>query len=69
MPLGREVDLGAGDIVTWGPRYPDGAQPPKLSADVCCGQTASWSKMPLRREVGRASLQRGSLLHVPGDMC
>ena len=33
---------------------PKGVQlPPQFSADVCCGQTAGWIKMPLGREVDR----------------
>ena len=29
-----------------------GAEPPKFSAHVYCGQTAGWIKMPLGMEVG-----------------
>jgi len=51
MPLGREVDLGPGNIVLDG----DPARSPKkghssplhFSAHVYCGQTAGWIKMSL----------------------
>jgi len=52
MPLGKEVDLGAGDILL--DRVPS---PPKrgpaaqFSAHDCCGKTAGWIKMPLGTEV------------------
>jgi len=32
--------------------YPKGAQLPKFSANVCCGQTAAWTKMALGMEIG-----------------
>jgi len=32
--------------------FPKGAQPPKFSANICCGQMAGWIKMPLGRELG-----------------
>jgi len=41
--------------VRWGPSAPQrggGAQQPKLSARVYCGQTAGWITMKLGREVG-----------------
>jgi len=42
--------------VTWGPRIPSpkggGAEPPKFSAHVYCGQTAGWMKLLLGMEVG-----------------
>ena len=40
--------------VRWGPSPPTrkGAEPPKFSAHVCCGQTAEWIKMALGVEVG-----------------
>jgi len=53
-PLGREVDLGPGDIVLDGdpaPLSPKGHSHPLL-AHVCCGQTAGWMKLPLGVEVG-----------------
>ena len=57
LPLGMEV----GDIVLDGdpaPPSPKGAQPPpQFSANVRCGQTAEWTKIPLGMEVG----------HGPGD--
>jgi len=53
MPLGVEVDLSPGHFVL------DWTQPPPLkghsrqfSANVRCGQTAGWTKMPLGMEVG-----------------
>jgi len=52
MPLGREVDLGPGDIaLDADPAPPKGAQPP-FSAHVCCGQMPGWFKMPLGTGVG-----------------
>ena len=40
--------------VRWGPSSPSpkGAQSPKFSANVCCGQTAGWTKMLLGMVVG-----------------
>ena len=54
MPLGREVEVGPGDVVLDGdPAPPKGHSPlPQFSADVCCGQTAGWIKMPLCMVVG-----------------
>ena len=54
IPLSTEVGLSLGDMVLDG--YP--ASPPlkghspQYSANVCCGQTAGWTKMPLGMEVG-----------------
>jgi len=54
MPFGTEVGLGLRDIVLDG----DPASPPlkgrvhQFSANVCCGQTAGWTKMPRGMEVG-----------------
>ena len=48
----RDVDLGSGDIVLDGDQLPQGTQPLPISADVCCGQTAGWIKMPLGTAVG-----------------
>jgi len=52
--LGVEVGLSPGDFV-----FDEDPAPPPLkghsppfSANVCCGQTAGWTKMPLRTEVG-----------------
>ena len=52
MPLGKEVDLGPGDIVLDGnsARPQRGAQHPPFWP-TCCGQTAAWIKMPLGKEV------------------
>jgi len=38
----------------WGPSSPSpkGYSLPQFSAHGCCGQTAGWIKIPLRREVG-----------------
>jgi len=53
--LGMEAGLGLRDIVLdhrWGPSSPSpkGSQcPPQFSANVHCGQTAGWTKMPLGR--------------------
>ena len=42
--------------VRWGPSFPPPPQKgdtnPQFLADVCCGQTAGWIKMPLGMEVG-----------------
>jgi len=40
--------------VRWGlsSSSPKGAEPPNFSANVRCGQTAGWTKMPLGVEVG-----------------
>jgi len=61
MKLGTEVGLGPGHIVLHGDPVPSpkGAQPPQFSAHVCCGQTAGWIKMPLGREVGLGTGDRG----------
>ena len=54
MPVGTEVGLGLRDnVLDW-----DAAPPPlkghshQFSANVRCGQTAGWTKMPLGMEVG-----------------
>jgi len=54
LKLGMQVGLGPGHTVLDGNRlrYPKGAQPPKFSAHICCGQMAAWIKMPLGMEVG-----------------
>ena len=56
MPLGMEVGLGPGDFVLDGDPAPpppkNGAEPPKFSARVYCGQTAGLIKMVLGMEIG-----------------
>ena len=67
MPLGTDVDLSPEDFVLDGdhgykisynhdgdpvPLPKKGAEPPKFSAHVYCGQTAGWIKMPLGTKVG-----------------
>jgi len=50
MALGMEVGLGPGHIVLDGdPALPPlkGHSSPQFSANVRCGQTAGWTKMPL----------------------
>ena len=54
MKLGTQVGLGPGHIVLDGD--PDTPPPkghsPQFSANVYCGQTAAWIKIPLSMEVG-----------------
>jgi len=39
--------------VRWGPSYPSlKGHSPQFSANVRCGQTAGWTKMPLYTEIG-----------------
>jgi len=52
MPLGREIDLGPGDIVLDGDPAHQRDTTPQFSAYICCGQTAGWIKMPLGTELG-----------------
>ena len=55
MPLGTEVNLGAGDVVLDGvaaPPPPKRGTAPRFSVHVCCGQTAGWMNTPLGMEVG-----------------
>jgi len=53
MPLGREVNVGPGDIVLDGdPALAQRGTAPQFSGHVCCGQTAGWIKIPLGVEVG-----------------
>ena len=53
MPLGMEVGFDPGDFVLVGaPLSKKGAEPPKFSADVYCGQTDVWINMVLGMEVG-----------------
>ena len=55
MPLGTEVGLGPGDIMSDGhpapPTERGTAAPAHFSAHVYCGQTAGWIKMALGTEV------------------
>ena len=54
MQLGMEVGLSPGDFVLDGDSAPSpkGAEAPKFSAHIYCGQTAGWIKMTLGMEVG-----------------
>ena len=55
MKLGMQVGLGPGHIVLDGyqaPPHPQGHSHPQFSAHICCGQMASWIKMPLGMELG-----------------
>jgi len=51
MPLGMEVGLGSGHIVLDGTQLPFHGKGlsslPHFSADVYCGQTARWIRIPL----------------------
>jgi len=40
--------------VRWGPSYPSSKRqsPTQFSAHICCGQMATWIKMPLGMELG-----------------
>jgi len=52
MPYGAEVGLGPDHIVLDGDQTPpQKGQSPQISAYVYCGQTATWIKMALGREV------------------
>jgi len=45
MPLGTEVNLGAGDVVLHGvPAPPERDTAPQFLAHIFCGQTAGWVK-------------------------
>jgi len=55
VKLGTQVGLGLGHIVLDGnpATFPQrGTVSPQLSAHTCCGQMATWIKMPLGMEVG-----------------
>ena len=55
MSLGMELGLGPGDFVLDGDPAPlpqKGAESPKFSAHVYCGQPAGWIKMVLGMDVG-----------------
>jgi len=59
MALGMGMGLGPGHIVLDGDPGPSsrsqkGEQPPQFSANVRCGQTAGWTKVPLGTEVTSA---------------
>ena len=53
IPLGMAVCLGPGHTVSWWTQLlqPKRWHSPRVSAHVCCGQTAGWIKMPLSREI------------------
>jgi len=54
MSLVMELGLGPGDFVLDGDNAPPsqkGAEPPKFSAYVYCGQTAGWMKLVLGKDV------------------
>jgi len=53
MPFGTVVGLGPGDIVLDGnpAPHPLKGHSPQFSANVRCGETAGWTKMPLGTEV------------------
>jgi len=53
MALGREVGLGPGHAVLDGDPAPPPLKghSPQFMANVHCGQTAGWTKMPLGMEV------------------
>jgi len=66
MPLGVDVGLIPRDFVSDGDPAPlpnKGAELPKFSVHVYCGQTAGWIKMPLGTKVG---LRSGDLV-LDGD--
>ena len=57
MSLGMELGLGPGDFVLDGnpatvPFPKRGAEPPKFSTHVYCGEMAGWMKLVLGMEVG-----------------
>ena len=54
IPLGTDADLGLRDIVLGGDPAPPPLKghSPQFSANIRCGQTAGWTKMPLGVEVG-----------------
>jgi len=62
LVLGTEVGLSTGYFVLDGDPAllpQKGAEPPKFSAHVYCGQTAGWIKMSLGTKVGLS----------PGTLC
>ena len=54
MPLGREIGLGPGHVVSDNDLAPPkkGGTARQFAAHVCCGQTAGWINMLLDTEVG-----------------
>jgi len=53
MPLGMEEVSAQATVLDGDPApLPKKWRSPQFSAHVCCGQTASWIKMPLGPEVG-----------------
>jgi len=62
MPLGMEVVLGRGDIVSDRDSAPTkSGHSPLFSSHVYCGQTARWTKMPLGNDVGLGSGDNATL--------
>jgi len=52
MPLGREVNVGSGDVVLYGvTAAPSKGHSPQFLVHVYCGQTAGWMKTSLGMEV------------------
>ena len=61
MSLGMELGLGPSNFVLDGDPAPlpkRGAEPPKFSAHVHCGQTAGWMKLVLGSRGGRPQPRR-----------
>jgi len=52
MPHGTQINLGPGNVILDGVAAPPKGAHPEFSANVCCGQTARWTKVPLGMEVG-----------------
>ena len=54
MKRGMQIGLGDGHIVLDGDPAPPSQKgnSHQFSANVCCGQTVGWFKMPLGTEVG-----------------
>ena len=71
MSLGTELGLGQCDFVLDGDPAPPpqkGAEPPKFSAHVYCGQTVGWMKLVLGMEVGLSPgdfVLDGDSVHFP----
>jgi len=62
MPLGREVDLGPGDIALDGDPVPRRGAAPQFSTHVSLDQTTGWMKMPDGTEVGPTGAEQPSPL-------